>query len=84
MKVRYPLFAQDDETVNGDPFGNRLVTGVGDGAPFIVDAVTRYVDGVAVGVESNRLEESTMKLVHDAMDDYNAMEAFVSGIASIT
>src|SRR5215813_12768275 len=51
VKVRYPLFAQDDETVNGDPFGNRLVTGVGDGAPFIVDAVTRYVDGVAVGVE---------------------------------
>src|SRR5215813_5072738 len=49
--VKVPLFAQDDETVNGDPFGKRLVAGVGDGAAFIVDAVTRYVDGVAVCVE---------------------------------
>ncbi len=27
-----PLFGQDDETVDGDPFGKRLVARVGDGA----------------------------------------------------
>jgi hypothetical protein len=38
--IRYRLFAQDDETVDGDPFGKRLVARVFDGAAAIVGAVT--------------------------------------------
>src|SRR5262252_9215322 len=58
-----PLFGQDDETVDGDPFGKRLVTRVDDGAADILGAVTRYVDSVAVGVE-----RCTVELRHGKID----------------
>ena len=53
---RIGVRGQDDETVDGDPFGKRLVARVGDGAAIILGAVIRYVDGVAVGVERRAVE----------------------------
>jgi hypothetical protein len=49
--VEVLLFAHDDETVDGDPFGKRLVARFSDSAAGILDAVAGYVDGVAVGLE---------------------------------
>jgi hypothetical protein len=68
---RHRPVAEDDEAVDHDPFGDRLVTGELDVAAGIVGAVSRDIDGTARTFERRTLQLGAREL--DAAADRGAV-----------